>query len=94
MITIDATYMPKTTVPALEPKKVAPSITNTVSRAVHDVKGTRREVMIRWVAEGRMRVADTAGTLHPYPTISGRNARPGSPIARISRLVTTAARAR
>jgi hypothetical protein len=34
-----------------------------------------------------------AGTLQPKPTMSGRNALPGRPIARIARSVTTAARA-
>ena len=63
-------------------------------RALHEVKGTSSAVMMRWRAFGRMRVALMAGTLHPKPTTSGRNALPGRPIARITRSVTTAARAR
>ncbi len=65
-----------------------------MSRALQEVNGTSRAVMMRCRAFGRIRVAATAGTLQPKPTISGRNARPGRPIARISRSVTTAARAR
>ena len=45
--TIDSRYMPNTTLPALEPKNVAPTRTNTVRRALHAVKGTSKDVSTR-----------------------------------------------
>ena len=87
------TYIANTTLPALSGKKVEAIMTYTASRAEHEVNGTRSAVRIRCLESGSTRVALMAGTLHPKPTISGRNARPGRPMNRIVRSVTTAARA-
>ena len=50
-------------------------------------------VSLRSRSLSRVRVAITAGTLQPKPTISGTNALPGSPIERMKRSMTKAARA-
>ena len=50
-------------------------------------------VRMRWRGLPRTRVAEMAGTLQPKPTMSGMNALPGRPMARMTRSVTTAARA-
>ncbi len=90
---IEMTYMAKTTNPACSGKNVCASITYTVKRAEQDVNGTSSAVNLRCSGVAKTRVAEIAGTLQPKPTISGMNALPGNPIARMSRSATTAARA-
>ena len=85
--------MTNTTVPAEPGKNTAASMTYTVRRALHDVNGMSSAVRIRWRGLPSTRVAEIAGTLQPKPTMSGMNALPGRPIARMTRSVTTAARA-
>src|SRR5690606_20375552 len=90
----DTTYIASTTVPAWSGKNAPARSTYTVSRAAHDVYGTRNAVSVRCRASGSVRVAASADRLHPNPTTSGSTARPSRPIARIARSATNAARAR
>ena len=90
---IEMAYMAKTTDPAWAGKNVGASITKTTRRAEHEVNGMSRQVRMRWRGVPSTRVAEMAGTLQPKPTTMGINALPGRPMARMTRSVTTAARA-
>ena len=74
-------------------KKAAANNTYTGRRAPHDIKGAMAIVIKRSRRCSSVRVAITAGTLQPKPTISGTKLLPGRPIQRIKRSITKAARA-
>jgi hypothetical protein len=57
------------------------------------MKGFIRMVSLRSRSFSKVRVAMTAGTLQPKPTISGTKALPGRPMERMKRSMTKAARA-
>lgn len=67
-------------------------IVNTGSLALHGING-RENMTERRSAGSRVSVAMTAGTVHPKPMSSGRNAYPESPAERRSPSETYAARA-
>src|SRR4051812_16781229 len=54
---MDSTYIAKTTVPALLPKKIPASSTYTVSRALQLTKGISRPVSSRWPRLDRLQRA-------------------------------------
>ena len=64
-----------------------------MSRAPQDMNGAIIAVSRRSCWVSRLRVAITAGTLQPKPTINGTKDLPGRPIARIRRSRMKAARA-
>jgi hypothetical protein len=64
----------------------------TVSRAPHDMYGAISVVSTRSCSLSSVRVAITAGTLQPKPTINGTKDLPGRPTRRISRSTMNAAR--
>ena len=87
------TYNAKTTVAPLSTKNAEANKTYTVKRAPHDIKGAINVVIKRSPSLLKVRAAITEGTLQPKPTISGTNAFPGKPSARIMRSIINAPRA-
>ncbi len=86
-------YNPNTRFCPFFGKKATAKSTYTGNRAPQLIKGAISTVKIRSVTRSIVRVAITAGTLQPKPTISGTKARPGRPRKRIRRSITKAARA-
>ena len=93
-ITIPRTYTEKITLPATAGPKHAPvKSTYTGKRAPQLTSGTTRIVARRSRRLSRLRVAITAGTLHPNPINSGMKLLPCRPILCMKRSMRNAARA-
>ena len=85
--------MRKTSLPGFCGKNAAPKRTQIGSFAPQLMNGAMKTVRNRSRFDSRVRVAMIAGTEQPNPTSIGTNDFPGSPIQRMKRSITNAARA-